>query len=187
MKYVLIGLFCVFSGAALGHYLQANRDAVLAKAITVAPDRIVEILRNRAMSRSIKKVERMYGGRIKLASDRTKVPSDLITAMIVVESGGNDKAFSKSKAMGLMQLKRLTAKVVEVDPWHPYENIVGGARYIKLLQDKYGFIELEKMLLAYNRGPTAAKRILATGFKPETDRYVRKVKAVINILRSRKS
>ena len=100
-------------------------------------------------------------------------------AVIAVESGWNPRAVSRAGALGLMQLMPATARDMYVaDIFDPAQNIEGGARYLRLLQDRFGG-DLEKVLAAYNAGP---ERVLRHGGAvppiPETQAYVRKVLAL---------
>ena len=78
-----------------------------------------------------------------------------------------------------MQLMPGTARDMLVeDLLDPGQNIDGGARYLRKLQDQFGN-DLEKVLAAYNAGPEAVRR--SGGAVPpfrETQAYVKKVLAL---------
>lgn len=62
----------------------------------------------------------------------------LITALIVQESGFNERAESSAGAKGLMQLMPETAKELGVtDPYQAHESIAGATRYLRSLYDLY--------------------------------------------------
>ena len=83
-------------------------------------------------------------------AEKYNVDSELIRAMIQVESGWNTDAVSDKGAQGLMQLMPRTAAMLGVtDPFDPEQNIEGGVRYISDLTDKYRG-DIEKALAAYN-------------------------------------
>jgi soluble lytic murein transglycosylase-like protein len=64
------------------------------------------------------------------------------------------------------------------DLYDPAQNIEGGARYLRFLQDRFGG-NLEQVLAAYNAGPEAVRRSGgAVPNIPETRAYVRKVLAL---------
>jgi soluble lytic murein transglycosylase-like protein len=64
------------------------------------------------------------------------------------------------------------------DLYDPRQNIEGGARYLRHLQDRFGN-DLEKVLAAYNAGPEAVRRSGdALPPFPETRAYVKKVLAL---------
>ena len=113
-------------------------------------------------------------------ADKYNVDSELIRAMIQVESGWNTEAVSNKGAQGLMQLMPRTAAMLGVnDPFDPAQNIEGGVRYISDLTDKYRG-DIEKALAAYNAGPARVD----SGNIPEVSRrYVRNIMSIYRKLR----
>jgi hypothetical protein len=102
----------------------------------------------------------------------------LLHAMIRHESDYRHDAVSHKGAKGLMQLMPATAKEMGVDNYFdPRQNIIGGARYYRMLLDQFGDHRLA--LLAYNSGPTTVKRGIR--YK-ESERYANKVIATWHML-----
>jgi soluble lytic murein transglycosylase-like protein len=104
------------------------------------------------------------------------VRSDLVRAVMQVESGFNPVARSPKGALGLMQLMPDTMKEFHVsNGFDPAENIRGGVAYLKQLLDKYSNNEV-LALAAYNAGPGAVDRHGQTvpPYK-ETQDYVKKI------------
>jgi soluble lytic murein transglycosylase-like protein len=126
----------------------------------------------------IEETYREYGEMIDIAALLHDYDEAMILAVIVVESEGNTNAVSSKGAKGLMQLMPLTARSLGVHDVHePLQNILGGTKYLKELEDRYGFRSKEEALVAYNMGPARAKRWLSQ-YEPEEFLYVRKVKLV---------
>lgn len=114
------------------------------------------------------------------ASERYNVPKDLIKAIAKTESDFDPNATSGSGAQGLMQLMPATARELGVtDAYDPYQNVMGGTKYISQLLNKYdGDVKLA--LAAYNAGSgNVAKYGGIPPFK-ETQNYVVKVMNYMN-------
>jgi len=104
------------------------------------------------------------------------VRTDLVRAVVHVESGYNPYARSPKGAMGLMQLMPATAQQFGVrNPFNPIENIRAGVSYLRQLLDRYSNNE-ELALAAYNAGPAAVAKY-GTAVPPykETRDYVSRI------------
>lgn len=125
-------------------------------------------------------VKEKYGHIIEPIAHLNEYDEDLITAVIVVESRGKVEATSHVGARGLMQLMPKTAKYMGAkDIRDPFENILAGTKYLRLLEDQYGFLSVEEALLAYNMGPRKASEWLDLPGRSATDAsYVKKVMGV---------
>ncbi len=120
-----------------------------------------------------------YDVHIQAAAEKYGLAPPLLRAVMAVESNFNPGAVSEKGATGLMQLMPDTARDMLVeDLLDPGQNIDGGARYLRHLQNQFGN-DLEKVLAAYNAGPEAVRR--SGGAVPpfrETQAYVKKVLAL---------
>ena len=105
----------------------------------------------------------------------------LSLSVVKQESNFNKSAKSARGAVGLFQLMPSTAKSLGVNPYYINENIIGGIKYLKCLQDKFGSVDL--VIAAYNAGPGAVKR--HNGIPPyrETRSYVKKIVTHYNYLK----
>ena len=104
-----------------------------------------------------------------------QLPHSFIRAVMRVESGFNPTVVSSAGAMGLMQLMPKTAQSMGVDdPFDERQNILGGARYLRILANRFRG-DLILTVAAYNAGEGAIEK--HNGIPPyrETQRYVRRV------------
>jgi len=107
------------------------------------------------------------------AARRHAVPEDLFLRLVQTESNWQSTAISHKGAIGLAQLMPGTASLLRVDPHDPRQNLEGGARYLRMMYDKFGSWRLA--LAAYNAGPGAVEQ--HGGIPPfrETQNYVRAI------------
>ena len=79
--------------------------------------------------------------------------------------------------MGLMQLIPETAALVGVtNPFDPWDNVMGGARYLRMMLNTFGG-DRSLALAAYNAGPGAVRGAVPN--IPETRAYVKRVLALV--------
>ncbi len=118
-----------------------------------------------------------WGPYIREAAERFDVPEVWIREVMRVESGGRWDAISPAGAIGLMQVMPATYEALRVshglgdDPFHPRDNILAGAAYLREMYDRFG---RPGMLAAYNAGPGTFERYLngQRSLPDETRRYV---------------
>ncbi|WP_255575357.1 lytic transglycosylase domain-containing protein [Caldovatus aquaticus] len=121
-----------------------------------------------------------WGPWIREASRRFDVPETWIREVMRQESGGRASATSPAGAMGLMQVMPGTYRELQAryglgdDPYHPYDNIMAGAAYIREMYDLFGS---PAFLAAYNAGPRRLEDYLwnGRGLPAETRRYVARI------------
>jgi soluble lytic murein transglycosylase-like protein len=128
-------------------------EAAPVKSYSVPQTTAVRTTRYAALERS-----RMYDDLIAEHARLNGVRSDLVRAVVQVESAFNPYAKSAKGAMGLMQLMPATARQYRVsDPYNPIENVRAGVAYLRELLDRYQNNE-ELALAAYNAGPAAVDK-----------------------------
>lgn len=109
------------------------------------------------------------------AAETYSVDVELLKAMAKAESGFDANATSKSGAMGIMQLMPETAKGLGVkDAYDPEQNIMGGAKYIASLLEKYDG-NVSYALAAYNAGSGNVEKYGGIPPFEETQNYVTKI------------
>jgi soluble lytic murein transglycosylase len=103
------------------------------------------------------------------------VAFSLIKAVIRAESAFDPRAVSRKGALGLMQIMPQNLVTFQVDdPFDPWQNIMGGVRYLKSLLQRFdGQVPLA--LAAYNAGPQAVDAYRGIPPIPETETYVKRV------------
>lgn len=118
---------------------------------------------------------------VELYSNQHGVDSNLVKAIIKVESNFDPNVVSSAGAKGLMQLMPENCKALGVeDPFNIEQNIEGGVKHIKEYIDRYDG-DIEMALMAYNGGPTRMMNRGVTSIDDiykmpkETPNYVPKV------------
>ncbi len=106
----------------------------------------------------------------KAAARKHGVPEDVFLRLVQQESGWNTGAVSIKGATGLAQLMPGTADRLGVDINDPGENLEGGARYLRMMYDRFGTWKLA--LAAYNAGPMAVEKHGGVPPYDETKNYV---------------
>lgn len=114
------------------------------------------------------------------AASKYGVDAKFLKAIAKCESDFSTECTSRSGAMGIMQLMPQTAASLGVtNAYDPYQNIMGGARYISEKLTQYNG-DKSLVLAAYNAGSgNVAKYGGIPPFK-ETQNYVAKVMAYYN-------
>lgn len=107
----------------------------------------------------------------------------LFRANIAIESNFQQSARSPVGAIGLGQLMPDTARQLGVNPHDAEENLRGSARYLLMMMERFGSVELA--LAAYNAGPEAVSRYGGIPPYRETEGHVRKVLSVFVATRGR--
>lgn len=99
-----------------------------------------------------------YADIINVAAATYNLDPALLAALIKQESQFKVTAVSDKGALGLTQLMPGTAREMGVkDPFDPYQNIMGGAKYLRRMLDMFDQ-DIEIALAAYNAGPGNVKK-----------------------------
>ena len=112
-----------------------------------------------------------YAAKIAELAARFDLSPSLLEALVWQESRWRETAVSPVGAQGLAQLMPGTARYLGVNPHDPYQNLEGGARYLREQLDRFDG-DLEKALAAYNAGPGRVERAGGIPNIRETKQYV---------------
>ena len=112
-----------------------------------------------------------YSAKIAELAARFDLSPSLIEALVWQESRWRENAVSPVGARGLAQLMPGTARYLGVDSSDPFQNLEGGARYLREQLDRFDG-DLEKALAAYNAGPGRVERAGGIPNIRETKHYV---------------
>ncbi|MEZ4435532.1 MAG: lytic transglycosylase domain-containing protein [bacterium] len=117
---------------------------------------------------------RRYAAHVSAAAAHYALPEALVWAVMKTESNFQPEVVSHRGAQGLMQLMPDTAGDMGVtDAFDPEQNIFGGARFLRILANKFDG-DLVKTLAGYHAGGGAVS--LTNGIPYEqTAEYVRRV------------
>lgn len=113
-----------------------------------------------------------YGPLINAAAQQYGISSRLIDAVMWQESRYNHNAVSSAGAIGLMQLMPATARNLGVNPRDPWQNVFGGAAYLRKQLELFDN-DVPLALAAYNAGPGAVIKYGGVPPYAETRNYVR--------------
>ena len=112
-----------------------------------------------------------YSAKIAELAVRFDLSPSLLEALVWQESRWRENAVSPVGARGLAQLMPGTARYLGVDSADPFQNLEGGARYLREQLDRFDG-NLEKALAAYNAGPGRVERAGGVPNIRETQNYV---------------
>ncbi|MEO0058030.1 MAG: hypothetical protein RIT17_1503 [Pseudomonadota bacterium] len=112
-----------------------------------------------------------YTAKIAELSARFDLSPSLLEALVWQESRWRENAVSPVGARGLAQLMPGTARYLGVNSEDPFQNLEGGARYLREQLDRFDG-NLEKALAAYNAGPGRVERAGGIPNIRETQNYV---------------
>lgn len=175
---VLVVLFLMASPCHADIYKYTDAEGVIH--LTNVPTEhdvpYVLVMREKRVIFQLKGDIALYDDLIAQASERYRVDSALVKAIIKAESNFNHRAVSPVGARGLMQLMPATAATLQVkDSFHPKTNIDGGVRYLRYLMNIFNG-NLPLVLAAYNAGENAVMRNNnRIPPYPETQTYVKRV------------
>ncbi len=119
-----------------------------------------------------------YAELIRTMAEQHRVDHRLVEALVTVESGGNPRAVSRKGAQGLMQLMpQRSAELGVQNPFDPPQNVDGGVRHLRDLLQRFGG-DVTLALAAYNAGEEAVLTYRGVPPYPETQEYVRRIRAL---------
>lgn len=124
-----------------------------------------------AMAQVPMTVPEYYRAHVAGLAIRYQLSPSLIDALVWQESRWRHEAVSPVGARGLAQLMPGTARDMGVDIRDPFQNLEGGARYLRIQLNRFEG-NLALALAAYNCGPERVARINAIPAIRETQLYV---------------
>ncbi len=128
-------------------------------------------------------IARDFGADILRASVEAQVSPALLLAVIEVESGGNPGKGAPTGPAGLMQLKPAVAHQFGIgNVMDPLENIIGGARYLEWLLDRFDGDAL-LALAAFHTAEPVVRGAGGIPNNPETRLYIPRVIAAWRLAR----
>jgi soluble lytic murein transglycosylase-like protein len=151
------------SGSAKGSVpgLQGSGEGALPDTAAAADPRVAGRARDAASEVAEALADersRRYESTIRSAARLYQLPESLLRAVIHTESNYNPNAVSRTNAMGLTQLMPSTARFLGVtQPFEPRQNIYGGAKFLRLLANRFGG-DMVLVLAGYFSGAGAVQK-----------------------------
>jgi soluble lytic murein transglycosylase-like protein len=178
----------VFEMSSEGQWQQINERPYDPLAITLSDDRSGDhkmppvrlaaiaapgepVANGQVVTASQRPVTGQYGPMINAAATQYGISPALVDAVMWQESRYNSRAVSSAGAIGLMQLMPGTARTLGVDPHDPWQNVFGGAAYLRKQLDQFNN-NVPLALAAYNAGPGAVIKYGGVPPYTETRNYV---------------
>lgn len=153
----------------------ASEAAVPSRAEAAAPVMIEGVVLTDSLisdpARHAAGVPQRFSAKIAELAARFDLSPALLEAVVWQESRWRETAVSPVGARGLAQLMPGTARYLGVDASDPFQNLEGGARYLREQLDRFDG-DLEKALAAYNAGPGRVERAGGIPNIRETRNYV---------------
>ena len=113
------------------------------------------------------------------AAEAYQIPEQLLRAIAYHESRYKPEVVSSAGAMGIMQLMPATAHDMGVaDPFDPEQNVMGGAKLLGQLFDKYDG-DLKLTLAAYGAGRVSVAKYGGVPPFEETQNFVRDILSAV--------
>jgi soluble lytic murein transglycosylase-like protein len=120
---------------------------------------------------------RSLARRVLVNAERWRIDTNMLVAIVAVESSWHTHAVSPAGAIGLGQLMPGTAASLRVNPRDPAQNLYGAARYLRGLMQRFGSNHYSLVFAAYNAGPKAVSEYGGIPPYGETENYVVRVVA----------
>lgn len=173
MRIRLLALLIVAAFSSVG---AATAGKPARRALRTVPAPLIPALPDRGVATTaVCPVPTRFRPAFEAAAHDTGLQLGMLVAVAEVESRFQPYARSRADARGLLQVLPATAASLKLDVDDPVSNVLAGARYLKLLLDRYQ--STDPALAAYNAGPTAIDRSGGLAPSGETMTYVANVEA----------
>jgi len=150
---ILLGVACAACCGAVAGSAHSNGAAA---SVSVVVPRIPALPAKNTLSLGRCPIPVRFRDAFVRAAQDTGFQLSMLVAVAEVESRFKPDARSQADARGLLQVLPSTGKLLNLRVDTPASNVLAGARYLKLLLDRYSRTDLA--LAAYNAGPTAVDR-----------------------------
>lgn len=189
IKFIFANRFCFFIGiwgfiavlfvsvltVSADIYVYVDKEGILHFTNVPTSSNYKIYLREKPKKPFDSRASKKYDHIITEASKKHGVSIPLLKALIKTESDFNPKAVSNAGAMGLMQIMPENIRTLNIkDPFDPWENIMGGTRYLKQMINRFNG-KLRLALAAYNAGPKVVERYQRVPPFKETEDFVETV------------
>jgi soluble lytic murein transglycosylase-like protein len=162
---VLLGVGAIACFSAVVTAAHGSRTPVVSARIPALP-------RQNVLTTGRCPIPSRFRGAFARAARDTGLQLSMLVAVAQVESRFEPDARSSADARGLLQVMPTTASALQLDPNRPSSNVLAGARYLRLMLNRFGRTDLA--LAAYNAGPTVVGK-LGRAPTAETQTYIANV------------